>query len=179
MYYKTPVLESERLILKRGDVPDYRKVYEYDFRKLRDINGVFEFVKLPVGSVDYFADDEEDIYDWIVYLKDGMIPIANITADRERSDISSIEIAFNTHPSFWRMGYSMEYIICVLKFLFSSGYKNVVCGYDEGNIKSKSIGEKLGFLPFEVVENAWYCDGVGINSYSTIMSLERFNELYK
>ena len=178
MYYETPELETERLILKRGDVSDYRKVYEYDFRKLRDINNVFEFVKLPEGSVDYFAEPEENTYDWIVFLKDGMVPISNIVADREREDISSIEIAFNTHPSYWRCGYSMEAIISIMRFLFDKGYKNIICGYDEGNIKSKSLGEKLGFIPYEVKEAAWYLGDVPITSYVTIMSKERFNELY-
>ena len=45
MIYETPVLETERLMLKRGTLEDYQKVYEYDFTKLRDINGEFDFVK--------------------------------------------------------------------------------------------------------------------------------------
>ena len=45
MEYETPIIETERLILKRGTLEDYQKVYEYDFTKLRDINGEFDFVK--------------------------------------------------------------------------------------------------------------------------------------
>lgn len=33
MIYKTPILETDRLILKRGTFPDYVKVYEYDMIK--------------------------------------------------------------------------------------------------------------------------------------------------
>ena len=42
MIYETPQLETERLILKRGTYEDFVKVYEYDFTKLRDINGIKE-----------------------------------------------------------------------------------------------------------------------------------------
>jgi hypothetical protein len=45
MKYITPKLETEWLILKRGTYEDYVKVYEYDFTKLRDIAGEFEYVK--------------------------------------------------------------------------------------------------------------------------------------
>ena len=46
MKYITPMLETPRLILKRGTKEDYQKVYEYDFTKLRDIAGEFEYIKL-------------------------------------------------------------------------------------------------------------------------------------
>lgn len=42
-----------------------------------------------------------------------------------------------------------------MKLLFDQGYENILCGYDAGNIKSKNIGEKLGFLPYKVEPNAW------------------------
>ena len=42
-----------------------------------------------------------------------------------------------------------------MNFLFDQGYENILCVYDEGNIKSKNIGEKLGFLPYKVESNAW------------------------
>lgn len=45
MKYKIPILETERLILQKGSYEDYVKVYEYDFTRLRNIDGEFEFVK--------------------------------------------------------------------------------------------------------------------------------------
>ncbi len=65
-----------------------------------------------------------------------------------------------------------------MKFLFDHGYENILCVYDEGNIKSKNIGEKLGFLPYKVELNAWQKNGVPITSYMTIMPKERFKDLY-
>ena len=84
-------------------------------------------------------------YDWILYLKSSGEPIGNIAADREQKDIKGIELSFNTHPRFWRNGYTVEALIEIMNFLFNQGYENILCGYDEGNLKSKNIGEKLDF----------------------------------
>ena len=178
MIYETPKLETERLILKRGKKEDYIKVYEYDFTKLRDIAGEYEFVKLDPKKVEGFEEPYEESYDWIIYLKETMEPIANITADREIKEIKSIEIAFNTHPNYWRKGYTTEAIIEIMKFLFNNGYENIICGYSEGNIKSKCIGEKLGFEPYKIIENAWKKNGKPITDYKTILSKEKYKELY-
>lgn len=178
MLYETPELETERLIIKRGTLSDLKKVYEYDFRKLRDIAGEFEFVKFDSQNLEGWEIPQPESYDWIIYLKETMEPIGNVTADREQKDIKAIELAFNTHPNYWRMGYTTEALIEIMKFLFNQSYENILCGYDEGNIKSKSIGEKIGFLPYKISENAWIKKGIPITTYTTILSKERFNELY-
>ena len=71
MKYKTPTLETNRLILKRGTYEDYTKVYEYDFTKLRDIAGEFEYVKQDPKALigfDTYADDQDNVFDWIIYF---------------------------------------------------------------------------------------------------------------
>ena len=178
MIYITPKLETERLILKRGTVEDYKKVYEYDFRKLRDIAGEFKFEKQDPAEIEDFAISTEGTYDFIVYLKETKEPIANITADREDSSINSIELAFNTHPTYWRKGYTTEALIAVMNFLFEKGYDNIICGYDEGNIKSKNLGQKLGFIPYKTIKNAWEKNSVSITTYITILSKERFYQIH-
>ena len=178
MMYETPQLETERLILKRGTLQDLQKVYEYNFSKLRDVAGEFVFEKQDPKKIEGWEIPEPETYDWVIYLKDTMEPIGNVTADREQKDIKAIELAFNTHPNYWRVGYTSEALVEIMKFLFNNGYENILCGYDEGNIKSKAIGEKLGFVPYTVKENAWVKNGVSITSYTSILSKERFKELY-
>ena len=180
MLYETPVLETERLILKRGTLDDFQHVYEYDFTKLRNINGEFEFVKVsPEVIAKYgFEIPVPETYDWIMYLKESGEAIGNVVADRENKDINSIELAFNTHPNYWKKGYTYEALIEIMRFLFSTGYDNILCGYDEGNIKSKSIGEKLGFEPYKTIPNAWKKNGKQITTYVTILSKEKFYEVY-
>ena len=141
MIYKTPNLETERLIMKRGTQDDYQKVYEYDFTKLRNINDEFMFEKLDKKEIECFAIPYDNSYDWIVYLKENKIPIANIVADREQEEINSIELAFNTHPNYWRKGYTKEAVETIISFLFNRGYDNIICGYEEDNVKSKELGK--------------------------------------
>ena len=176
--YDTPELETDRLFLKRGDFSDYKKVYEYDFTKLRNINGEVDYVKCSDDDIIGFDEIFPNSYDFIIYLKNGNIPIGNIVCDRERADINSIEIAFNMHPDYWRNGYSYEAVVEVMRFLFNNGYDNIICGYDDGNDKSMKFGTKLGFEPYEKYDNAWVKDGIPITSYVTILSKEKFNSLY-
>ena len=170
MIYETPFLETERLIMKRGNKSDYQRVYEYDFTKLRNVNNEFEFVKLDETEIKDWYIPYDNSYDWIVYLKDTKIPIANIVADREFKQINSIELAFNTHPSYWRKGYTFEALVAIINFLFEQGYDNLICCYDEGNVNSKNLGEKLGFIPYDANNKIWEKDGVKITSYATILS---------
>lgn len=179
MIYITPILTTERLLMKRGTSNDYQKVYEYDFTKLRDITGEFRYEKLDPKKIEGMEEPYDNSYDWIVYLKDSMIPIANIVADREQNEIKAIELAFNTHPNYWKKGYTKEAIIKIMDYLFEQGYENILCGYDEGNIKSKSIIEKLGFTPYAIKENAWMKNNTPITTFMTVMPKERFKELYK
>ena len=178
MIYETPQLETERLILKRGILEDYKKVYEYDFRKLRGIAGEFKLEKQDLTEIEGFEIPREGEYDWIIYLKDTKEPVANITADRENKEINSIELSFNTHPNYWRHGYTTEALIEIMEFLYKKGYDNILCGYDTGNEKSKSLQEKLGFLPYKVKENTCEKDGVSIDTYTSILSKDRFYELH-
>lgn len=192
MMYETPVLETERLILKRGTLLDFQKVYEYDFTKLRDIGGVFEFVKLdPEVIAEYgFEIPTPETCDWIIYLKESLEPIGNIVADRERSDINSIELAINTHPDYWGQsnitekdhvkenGYTKEALIKVMEFLFSQGYDNILYTYTEGNKKSRRFCEKMGFAPFMEKPVMWKKYGM-LTEYTFIMSKQQFEQLYK
>ena len=111
MMYETPQLETERLILKRGTYEDYVKVYEYDFTRLRNIAGEFEFVKQDPEKIKGFettADEEPNTLDFIVYLKDTDEPIGNLLMDRYDEKMKSLEISVNLHPNYWRKGYMTE-----------------------------------------------------------------------
>lgn len=180
MIIYTRPLETQRLLLKRGTKEDYYKVYEYDFRKLRNINNEFEFVKQDLSKLDNWvleSDNNEDMADWIIYLRD-MTPIGNITADRIVQNINAIEISFNLHPNFWGNGYIKEACIKVMDYLFSLGFDNILCGYSEGNIKSEKVNTKIGFTYYLKEEAAWVKDGIPITDYKTIMSKEDFQRLY-
>lgn len=181
MFLKTPELETERLILKKGEVGDFINVYEYDFTKLRDICGEFEFVKCDpkiAASFATYSEETENVYDWIIYLKETMVPIGNLVAEQHAKEVNDFELSFNLHPTHWGNGYMKEAVIETMKFLFEKGCDNVVSAYDEGNIKSRRIHEKIGFEFYKDEENSWEKNGVSINKHILIMSNAKFNELY-
>ena len=63
MIIYTMPLQTERLILKRGSKDDYYKVYEYDFRKLKNINNEFEFVKQDLSKIDSWVSESDENVD--------------------------------------------------------------------------------------------------------------------
>ena len=181
MKYVTPELSTERLILKRGSAEDFKVVYEYDFTKLRDICGEFAYVKLDPKRIEGFenAADEEDTLNWILFLKDSMVPIGDLVADRVDHDANRIVLAFNLHPDYWGQGYMREAVVRALEHLFTElDFESVICGYDEGNVKSKRFIEKLNFDPFKTTPNAWQKNERPITTYDYIMRKDRFYGFY-
>ena len=180
MKYTTTELSSERLTMRRGTLDDYVKVYEYDFRHLRDICGDFEFVKQDPKNLIGFETyaDEDDAMDWIIFLKPSDTPVGNIIADRPDPVSNSVELSFNLHPSYWGNEYMKEAAVCIMRHLFEIGFANVLCGYSEGNRKSKRLCEKLGFEPYRINENAWQKNGQSVTDYLLILSEDRFYKLF-
>lgn len=186
--YETIEIETDRLVLRKGTIEDYVLVYEYDMRKARDIGGEFELEKQDPNRIRaWFSEGMNKYYEkcanethtfaWIIYLKPNMIPIGNITADRERKEMSACELAYNLHPNYWGKGYMPEAISSVLDYLFSIGYENVISGWDEGNKKSKRVSEKMGFELFNVIEESWIKNDMPITTYESVMNKERWNKM--
>ena len=183
--YESKPIVTDRLILKKGLLEDYLSVYEYDFRKLRNIDNEFKFCKTDLNEIQkwfepsikqYYLDSEKNhMFDWLIYLKKTNLPIGNLTADRENIERKEIEIAFNLHPNYWGNGYMPEAVISVMQYFFEIGYENIVCGYDEGNIKSKKVIEKIGFEEFEYLKAAWIKNGKPISSsVKTVFTKEKW-----
>ena len=81
--YITTYLESDRLIIKKGDSNSCKKVYEYDLTKCTGIDQQNELVKFdkPIDfigqdSESYYEDcQKEKMFDWYIYLKENNFPI--------------------------------------------------------------------------------------------------------
>ena len=182
--YKTKKIETDRLILDKGTLDNYLKVYEYDFGKLRDIDSVFKYEKYDQNEVkSWFIDGMGKFYDeaeknhnfyWIIYLKSDKTPIGDLDACQENLDNNEIEISFNIHPNYWGNGYMPEAIEIVINYLFQLGYNNIICSYSEGNKKSKRVCEKLGFELYKIEKNARVINDKSIDDYKTIMTKEKW-----
>ena len=176
--YTTAYLESERLIIKKGDSASCKKVYEYDLTKCTGIDQQNELVKFD-KQIDFIGQDSESYYedcqkekmfDWYIYLKENNFPIGNIIADREIEDFP-IEISYNMHPDFWNKGYITEALREVVDYLKLIGYKKIIIHFYEGNEKSKKVCEKLGFKYYKKTNKLYKPTDKMIDEYEYILYL--------
>ena len=185
----TPI-ETERLIIKHGEIEDYVKVHEFDFNYLENIDGIFERVKRDPDEVrSWFAGDpsmEEHYkrletnksYEFIIYLKDTLEPIGDIGFDRYNEELNSLEISCYIHPDYWGNGYVKEALISSMEYIYSLGFDNIIYGYLKDNFKSKKTCEKLGFIPYKQEPTNTFLGTKSID-YKNIMSKEDYYKLYK
>ena len=181
-------LETDRLYIRNGTVEDFVKIYEYNFTKLEDIAGEFEYIKQDPKEIESWFDgdiskyyqelQQKNNYDLILYLKEGTIPVGNLLLDRINNEERSIEITCHIHPSHWGNGYMQEAILTILPFLYDIGFDAVIYSYGEGNIKSSKLCSKLGFELHSVKHNDYIRNGVQISTYRNILTKDRYNELY-
>ncbi len=182
MKYIIPTIETNRLILKKGNLDDYQKVYEYDFTRLRNIDGEFEYVKLDptkINGYETYADDENNVLDFIIYLKDNK-PIGNITYDRYDDKLKSLEISINIHPNYWKNGYATEAMISSMKYVFNNlNIDKIFYGYAKDNYKSKGLSDKIGFKYFDEHITHYTRLNKDILEIDTVMNKYMFEKLYK
>lgn len=182
MKYKIPTLKTKRLILKKGSYADYVKVYEYDFSRLRNIDDEFEFVKNnseKLKGYDTYSDKEENVLDFIIYLKDKQ-PIGNIIYDRYDKKNNSIDVSFNMHPNYWHNGYMYEALLYSMNYVFNNlNIDNIVYSYAEDNYKSKGLNKKIGFIYQNDYIEHYIRINKDIKEIRTIMNKDKFNSLYK
>ena len=183
MNYETIELRTKRLIIKKGTKEDFLKVYEYDFKKLKNIDGECVLLKQDLNKIEslfvggmkkyYSKIKKAHMFDWIIYLENE--PIGNVLTTDEDVDNKIIEIEFNLHPSYWGNGYMKEAVSLVMDYLFKIGYDNIICTFSDGNIKAKRVLEKLGFKPYKIIKDAWKSEkGNMIDDYKTIMTKENW-----
>ena len=185
---KFDTIETDRLIIRKGKLEDYVKVHEYNFNALQNIKGVNELIKMDPEEVKgWFNNDieswhrknlEDKSYSFIVYLKETMEPIADITFDRNNPKNNSLEISCWLHPNYWGCGYMKEALIGSIEYIFNQGYDNVIYGYIEDNVRSKRLCEKLGFINYDI-EKDFSTNYGNATKNITIMSKELFYKLHK
>lgn len=183
MNYETVLLKTNRLIIKKGEINDFLKVYEYDFSRLKNVDGECKLVKQDLSKIEawfkgginkyYSKIKKGHMFDWIIYADN--IPTGNILTEGENLDTKTVFVSYNMHPSYWNKGYMTEALEKVIEFLFSIGYDNVICKYSDGNIRSKRVMEKLGFKPFMIEQDSWKNEkGNLVDDYVMIMTKDDF-----
>ena len=181
MNYETVELKSKRLIMKKGCKEDFLKVYEYDFSKLKNIDGICELVKQDLSKIEswfkggikryYSKIKKAHMFDWIIYYEND--PVGNILTTDEDKENNTISLNFNIHPSYWGKNFIEEALTSVMDYLYSIGYDNIVCKFCDGNLKAKRVLDKLSFKPYKINEDNYKSEnGNMIDEYEVIMTKE-------
>jgi ribosomal-protein-alanine N-acetyltransferase len=146
-----PVLETERLNLVQIGMEYSRRIYEiFSLDEVTRYYGIdsFQSFESAVKMIESFGRNFADgkAIRWGMVLKKtgdliGTVGLNNIQLWNKRA-----EIGFETHPDYWRMGYTSEAIREVIKYGFEKLdlYRIGAVTFPE-NKASNQLLEKLGF----------------------------------
>lgn len=184
--YETKELETERLVLQRGELNDYLAVYEYEFDDQKRFGGEFIYQKRNPSLIKNWyeyecellakGDERSRAFDWIVYSKETMEPMGNIFAEDEDKRVNSIRLDFNLHPKYWGNGYMPEALNGAVNHLFETGYDYVNINYFGKNTNAARVANKLGFQIYDIIDIARYDHCDPILQYETVMTREKWLE---
>lgn len=157
---KTPILETDRLILRPfciEDVQDVFNCWESDpdvakymfWTSHNDVNKTIERVEKELIKI-----DSDDWYRWAILSKEtgDLLGTGLIYIEEE---YEKFEIAYNLGKKAWGFGYATEAMREVIKFAKEDlGVKEIMGRYATENPTSGNILNKLGFsyikdIPYE------------------------------
>ena len=100
MNYETVLLKTNRLVMKMGTKEDYLRVYEYDFNKLKNIDGECKLEKQDLSKIDawfkggmkryYTKIKKAHMFDWIIYHNNEIATTKMINQDEHGVGIKNI-----------------------------------------------------------------------------------------
>lgn len=153
-------LETKRLILRPWDIADAQALYEYakdpqvgpmaGWPVHTSVENSREIIKTVLSAPETYA----------VVLKETNEPVGSIgLMPGQKSNIGlpedEAEIGYWIGVPFWGQGLIPEAVNGLLRYGFEElKLKKIWCGYFEGNVKSRRVQEKCGFLYHHTNHNA-------------------------
>lgn len=148
---KTPILETERLILRSFKPEDAEEVFnnwtsDADVAKFmrwsvhKSISDTFEWITSEFELI-----DSDTIYNWIFVLKetDELIGSGGLVYNREKQ---MFELGYNIMKKYWNQGLTTEASFKILEFAENEmSLPELFCCHAKDNIGSGKVIEKLGF----------------------------------
>lgn len=150
IFTKMPVLETERLRLRRMLVTDSTDMFEYS----SDPKVTKYLTWYPHPDADYTHDYLEyigtkyrtgDFYDWAITLRSNGKMIGTCGFTRFNFTDDSAEVGYVLNPAYWGQGIAPEALSAVLKFGFDKlSLNRMEAKYIDGNDASRRVMEKVG-----------------------------------
>lgn len=169
MKYNTKKIETERLILRKFKLSDYK----YMFNNWASCEEVAKNAGWPKHEkmsdtkelVQFWIDEykNENIFNWIIELKDKE-PIGSITVVRNDMINRTCEIGYNIGKEYWGNGYATEAIKYVVDYLFNTGlFDTIIAQCFEFNIPSIKVLENNRFIKEGILRNRYIIDNKKVN----------------
>lgn len=180
IFANTPVIETERLYLRKMNTSDAKDMYEYacDCEVTEYLTWAphpdVEYTRRYLGSVER-AYKNSTFFDWALVLKanDKMVGTCGFTSFDYENE--GCEIGYVLNPRY--RGYELmpEAVAAVIGFAFDSlGAKVVTARFMKGNDASLRVMEKCGMTFVDYKENSIVCRGKGITVGSCRLSLSDY-----
>lgn len=160
-YGGSMTIETERLILRPWEDSDAEDLYEYakdervgpaaGWQAHTSVEDSREIIRTVLSAPETYA----------VCLKGDNRPIGSIglfKPEKTDGDIADgdLEVGFWVAVPFWGNGYIPEAVRALQKRAFTElGCEALWCGYYDGNVKSKRVQEKCGFVYDHTEEGKW------------------------
>ena len=152
IFKKIPVLETDRLILRRMKTSDYIDMYEYS--KSDKVTKYLLWRSHPDARYtrDYLAFVQSqyragEFYDWAIVEKESNKMIGTCGFAKLDFENNSAEIGYVINPLYWRRGYATESVKKVIEFGFDVlNLHRIEARYIVGNEVSKRVMEKCGMV---------------------------------
>lgn len=167
---KTPILETERLLLRPFCADDASAVFEgwesdpevakfMFWRSHNDIEKTKEWLRFEAEKI-----EKDDWYRFALVLK-GTNELIGTGLIYYEDEVSGWEIGYNLARRFWGFGYTTEAMSEILRFAKNRlGIKEAVGRHADQNPASGRVMQKLGFefekvIPYDCCENTVHLTG--------------------
>ena len=148
---KTPILETERLVLRPFKIEDAPTVFENwtsdadvaKFMRWSVHNSVEDTVEWIPSEIELLNSD--NVYNWIFVLKstDELIGSGGLVYNKDKE---MFELGYNIMKKYWGIGITTEAAVEIVDFAKNSlSLPELFCCHAKENIASGRVIEKLGF----------------------------------
>ena len=150
IFSNIPLMETDRLILRKMMVKDYEDMYLYACRPEVTKYLTWKPHTSPMYTKDYLEYIATkyslgEFYDWAVIDKYDQKMIGTCGFTRFDFHSNSAEIGYVLNPEYWGKGYATEAVKAVMKFGFETlGVVRIEAKYMNGNDASRRVMEKVG-----------------------------------
>jgi [ribosomal protein S5]-alanine N-acetyltransferase len=175
---KFPVLETERLRLRKPSMDDVPVLFELrtnvltnrftDRAKMKSMDEALEKMKTIVQMV-----EDRNGVAWSIELKETKKQIGDISFWRIEKEHYRAEIGYSLLPEYWEKGYMTEAARCAIDYGFSMlNFHSIEANVNPGNFASIKLLEKLKFVREAYFKENYYYDGKFLDSaiYSLLHS---------